>query len=277
MSQVATTDSTPTEDTGAGTFDDFIARLTLRDAAVGVVVLLLAILLLSIGVGFWAAGGHPTTAHVETEDGATVTLEQPSGHETFDAEVAAIFGTAVGTTLLALVTGLLAIGTWKDVRASQAMVKLTRDEHAARTRPVVIGGVEKVTYTGRQDDRLFNVSARVALSNVGGGPAVGLEVAVYWKGRAFGDILMPKPVHRRALPAGAEDMFVDVVMKGDMLMSDFDEKLLEVTGTYRDWLNMPAGPIIDWTKSPTIRPPAAGAVAGAGPDVEIDDGSIQIF
>ena len=142
MSQVATTDSTPTEDTGAGTFDDFIARLTLRDAAVGVVVLLLAILLLSIGVGFWAADRHPTTAHVETEDGATVTLEQPSGHETFDTEVAAIFGTAVGTTLLALVTGLLAIGTWKDVRASHSVVSCRDEPHA---HAVLIDGTRSPT------------------------------------------------------------------------------------------------------------------------------------
>ena len=36
-------------------------------------------------------------------------------------------------------------------------------------------------------------------------------------------------------------------------------------------LNQPAGPIIDWTKSPTIRPEAATAVAG-GTEIEIDDG-----
>ena len=236
--------------------------MTLRDAAVGVVVLLLAILLLSIGVGFWAADRHPTTAYVETEDGATVTLEQPSGHETFDTEVAAIFGTAVGTTLLALVTGLLAIGTWKDVRASQAMVKL--DPRRARR-----------THTPRRDRRrresdVHRAARRPAVQRVGEGGA--LERRRRPRRRTRGRRLLEGEGVRRhsdaeaGAPSGAtgaaEDMFVDVVMKGDMLMSDFDEKLLEVTGTYRDWLNKPAGPIIDWTKSPTIRPPAAGAVAG---------------
>ena len=97
--------------------DDFIAALTLRRALVAFVATALAILALSVIVGFAASD------------------------EGFGWEVASIFGTAVGTTLLALVTGLLAIGTWKDVRASQAMVELTRDEQYERIRPVVIGGV----------------------------------------------------------------------------------------------------------------------------------------
>jgi len=37
----------------------------------------------------------------------------------FDWDVASVFGTAVGTTLLALATGGLAYSTWQDVRASQ--------------------------------------------------------------------------------------------------------------------------------------------------------------
>lgn len=92
--------------------DSFLGELTLRRALVSAVVILAAIIALSIGVGFWAAGeSHPPSAHVEAPNGTTLTIEQPATDETFDWKIAAIFGTAVGTTLLALVTGLLAIGT----------------------------------------------------------------------------------------------------------------------------------------------------------------------
>ena len=43
----------------------------------------------------------------------------------FDWDVASVFGTAVGTTLLALATGGLAYSTWQDVRASQRIAEVT--------------------------------------------------------------------------------------------------------------------------------------------------------
>ncbi len=39
--------------------------------------------------------------------------------EAFDWNVASVFGTAVGTTLLAIATLAVAYSTWQDVRASQ--------------------------------------------------------------------------------------------------------------------------------------------------------------
>src|SRR4051812_8805775 len=44
----------------------------------------------------------------------------------FDWELAGIFGTALGTTLLAITTGLLAWLTWGDVRATQDLALATR-------------------------------------------------------------------------------------------------------------------------------------------------------
>ena len=44
-----------------------------------------------------------------------------SRHEEFNWELASIFGTAVGTTLLALATGWLAYSTRSEVRATQKL------------------------------------------------------------------------------------------------------------------------------------------------------------
>jgi hypothetical protein len=60
-------------------------------------------------------------------------------HETsFDWELASIFGTALGTTLLALATAWLAYSTRSEVRATQELAQLTREDQAARDRPVVM-------------------------------------------------------------------------------------------------------------------------------------------
>ena len=266
----------PDADALSGGLDDFLGALTLRRALVAFVVTALVILALSVAVGFVAEGAHPASAHVEAPNGTTLTIEQPAGDDGFEWEIAAIFGTAVGTTLLALVTGLLAIGTWKDVRASQSMVELTRAEQYERIRPVVIGGVAGTTITGAQAGRLYSVAVRVGLANVGGGPAVRVEVAVVWTGSAFvgeaGAIRADAKVIR-ALRAG-EDREVEIVMKGDMNAADFKVEDLHVVGSYRDRLTNPAGSIVDWTKAtpgPYESPPEIE------PAVEVDDGEIRIF
>jgi hypothetical protein len=260
-----------------------IAGLTLRRALGGAVVILAVIVALSITVGFWAAGGEqPEAVEIQLPDGTTQTIHQFSDVEAFNWEVASIFGTAVGTTLLALVTGLLAIGTWKDVRASQSMVELTRAEQDERIRPVVIGGVVGATISGAQAGRLYSVTAKVGLTNVGGGPAVRVEAEVIWTGSAFvgeaGAIRADGQVIR-AIRAGQDVDDIVFVMKGDMQADEFRAEDLHVVGSYRDRLGNPAGSILDWTKSVTVKAPTAGARAEAiAPTIEteIDDGP-QIF
>ena len=61
-----------------------------------------------------------------------------SRHEEFDWELASIFGTAVGTTLLALATGWLAYSTRSEVRATQKLAELTQEGQAASERPLVL-------------------------------------------------------------------------------------------------------------------------------------------
>jgi hypothetical protein len=61
----------------------------------------------------------------------------PKG-ERFDWHLASVFGTALGTTLLAAATGWLAWSTRSEVRATQDLAELTREQYAASERPVVL-------------------------------------------------------------------------------------------------------------------------------------------
>ncbi len=63
----------------------------------------------------------------------------------FNWELFGIVGTALGTSLLALATGVLAIVTNADVEASREVARLTREEQEARSRPVVL--VERIDLT----------------------------------------------------------------------------------------------------------------------------------
>src|SRR5688500_11476247 len=58
--------------------------------------------------------------------------------EGFDWELASIFGTAVGTTALALATGALAYAASGDVRATWELARLTQEDQQLRDRPVVV-------------------------------------------------------------------------------------------------------------------------------------------
>jgi hypothetical protein len=57
-------------------------------------------------------------------------------HERFGWELASIFGTALGTTLLALATGALAWSTRSEVRATQQLAKLTKHDQDLREMPL---------------------------------------------------------------------------------------------------------------------------------------------
>src|SRR2546423_14854080 len=62
----------------------------------------------------------------------------------FDWELASVFGTAVGTTLLALATGFLAWTTSRDVSATEKIAEETSADRIDRGRPTVIGNVVAV-------------------------------------------------------------------------------------------------------------------------------------
>jgi hypothetical protein len=71
-----------------------------------------------------AVGGFPAVGHRAARPGV----------QGFDWELASIFGTAVGTVLLAAATGFLAVMTWSDVTATQEIAQQGREERVARER-----------------------------------------------------------------------------------------------------------------------------------------------
>lgn len=124
------------------------------------------------------------------------------GEAGIDWELAGIIGTALGTTLLAGATGLLALTTWRDVSATQEMVSLTRFELEARDKPYVIPTV--LHPVGDNSAPQLKVEFR----NPGRGPAVRLTIRAGWQDDETGKI---------KLGPGSE---IEVVGKGGMVSSE---------------------------------------------------------
>jgi hypothetical protein len=97
------------------------------------------------------------------------------GWHRFDWTVASVFGTALGTTLLAFATGWLANSTRSEVRATQELANLTKRDQDERERPVVIQ--ERADYI-EMGPRVGTVE--FALRNVGLGPALRVRVRGYY-------------------------------------------------------------------------------------------------
>jgi hypothetical protein len=97
-----------------------------------------------------------------------------SRHGTFDWELAAVVGTALGTTLLALTTGWLAYLTSRDVGATQELAQLTKRDQDERERPEVVLQQDEGWIEGRVDPEGGGLDGEVELElrNVGLGPAL---------------------------------------------------------------------------------------------------------
>ncbi len=110
----------------------------------------------------------------------------------FNWEVAAIAGTALGTTALAGFTGALAFTTSGDVRATWELADLTRKQQAAQERPIVIA-----KYVRSQNGPAGAARVEVGLANVGLGPALRLELMIEheytanFAARAWRSVLRP--------------------------------------------------------------------------------------
>lgn len=101
-------------------------------------------------------------------------------------DLASVFGTAAGTTLLAAATYWLAYSTRTEVRATQDIAELTQREQAARERPIILQ--ENASYHGSPGAGV----AEVALVNVGLGPALRVWVMAFYVGH---DDWMPRIEH----------------------------------------------------------------------------------
>jgi hypothetical protein len=97
--------------------------------------------------------------------------------ERFSWELASIFGTALGTTLLAASTGWLAWSTRSEVRATQDLAELTRRQQAASERPVVL-----LKRNASWSGSLPNGVVSCELHNVGLAPALRVNVSANYTG-----------------------------------------------------------------------------------------------
>jgi len=95
-----------------------------------------------------------------------------------DWELASIFGTALGTTGLAVVTGLLAYTTSGDVRGTWELARLTREDQRARERPVVV--VELAMPQSHQRDEK-SLTFILDVANIGLGPAMRGDLEVEYE------------------------------------------------------------------------------------------------
>jgi hypothetical protein len=183
--------------------------------------LLAAVVGISAGVGFAARG------------------------EGFDWGVASIFGTALGTTLLAVSTLALAYSTWQDVRASQQIAEVTgrslnlaEAEREERLRPAVLGTVREVNLHPPPDVRPF---MDILLHNVGGGVAVRVEVVAEYAGGGVAVEAKTLPV---LLPGTSFAIGLD--FDADVVEGEFGPEDFRVRGHYRDRLGRVQPPIVDW-------------------------------
>jgi hypothetical protein len=106
----------------------------------------------SVGVGFTAA--HPPA--------------------TFEWDVAAIVGTALGTLALAVSTGFLALSSRDDVQATKQLADLAREDQRVRSEPQIILHHARIVTGGQLGaERLF---LSVEFKNVGLGPALDVRI-----------------------------------------------------------------------------------------------------
>lgn len=164
----------------------------------------------------------------------------------FNWELAALVLTGLGTTLLALATAVLSTATWQDVRAAQSMAiqmekanDLTRREQNERMRPAVIGAAG---FGGG------NHTLNVELHNIGGGPAIRVEVGAVYLGGTTIDVA---GLNLAVLTAGGS-MPIELSFEGERPPGGIDHGAFRVTGQFFDRLGRPAGRIIDWKQEPIL-------------------------
>lgn len=169
-------------------------------------------------------------------------------HQPFDWELASIFGTAVGTTLLALSTGYLAYTTSGEVRATSELARLTKSDQDARERPVVVMlGAEWALAEASANTGTLHVTLR----NVGLGPALRLVIETTYSNGRF--------------PTRSSPSYYAAILPGETLVSPLpvlfervppkiDPAGFPVSGTFIDRSQETEYKIItEWQSEPTMQ------------------------
>jgi hypothetical protein len=125
--------------------------------------------LLVVSLPSWWIGQH-----VSVDNGA------------FNWDLAALFGTAVGTTLLAYATGALALSTSQDVRETAKLAKLGEDDQQYRRSPLMlIENAEISVVTGSAKGAM-----ELLLRNVGQGPMVVGNIGITYSQQMSGTVTL---------------------------------------------------------------------------------------
>jgi hypothetical protein len=198
---VAVSDTTPAPGTG----------ISGRTLAGWIAVSLVLVVLLSVAVGY--AG--------------------PS--KGFQWELASVFGTALGTTLLAAATGALAYSTWGDLRATWQLANLTKRDQDERERPVVLvqsrSGFGGSGSFGGQYDGSFDFELR----NVGLGPALGVTIWPKYSDESYGATFSPNPLtHPSIAPNETVPLRLGVFFPETSPTGGIDTGDFELHGTFSD-------------------------------------------
>jgi hypothetical protein len=212
----------------------YVPPVSRRRVFTGLAVVLAAVIGLSALVGC-----------VATDDG-------------FDWGLASVFGTALGTTLLALATFWLGFNTDQDVRASQQLARisvqqleetrkanrLVEIEQRVRQQPTVIA-----SHAGGGTSGGSNNTLNAELINVGAGPAVRVEVTARYQdaARPFrDDPAVPSIGHATLsyLAPGEREIVSMNFNVQDGASIDFNR--FQIKGHYLDRLGLAAGDIFDW-------------------------------
>jgi hypothetical protein len=146
----------------------------------------------------------------------------------FEWDLASIFGTALGTTLLAAGTGALAYSTWSDVRATWELAELTKRDQDERERPTVL--LQSALYNG-------NVIAgylRLRLRNVGLGPALRVAVTIRLSGDQHQPSIDASPKTLPVIAPNDTEELSFYIQFGEDRPNDVSAESFAVTGTFTD-------------------------------------------
>ena len=199
----------------------------------------------------------------------------------FGWDLAAVFGTALGTTLLAIATGVLALLTWRDVNAAQELAQLTRDEASRTNESLELSRAQSDTARAALDAQtqpfltVGDISARVLHStsahvrNVGNAPAVVMRAAFIFRSGAQAPASAVDP----AMPAGET---TSIILASPRPPDEPDDDF-SVAVAFGDVGGRPRGavrldvrkrerpPIPGKRTSTTRRPTGGGCVRSSGP------------
>jgi hypothetical protein len=199
------------------------ARITRRMRRWPVPLAVLAIALMAAGAAFYLVGHFARRPNTGS----------------FDWELASVFGTAVGTFLLALATGGLAFTTARDVSQTSRLADLALEDREDRVRPIVIGAVTDIG-----TDKVV-----ATVHNIGLGPAadVGVETIAS---------LRPDEQSEVHLHMRPHDRLADVEVAPNTRIQTWRlPGNYTVTGHFVDRRGRPAGDIVDWVQQRDLATP----------------------